>query len=163
MTGKLHEFDLAIRSEVHIHAAPEAVWRGMVLIGSWKSSIVTIEPLGGPAGGVGERVRVAQQAGDRVVHVVHRTVGLEPGRWRVQWMETEDRQSVRGYLAYTLHPQAEGTLLVGELLARAAVPVGSAPGTSDEEASRMILEATREKFHADHLVLKRLAESGRFG
>lgn len=163
MTGTFHEFDLAIRSEVQIHASPEVVWRGLGRIDAWKSSVAAIEPLCGPAGGPGEVVRVAQRAGDRLVHVTHRTIVLEPGSWRVEWMETGNGRSVRGYLVYSLRPEGDGTLLIGELLARAAMPAGSTPGRSDEEASRIIVEATREKFHADHLVLKRLAETGQFG
>lgn len=158
MTGECHEFDLAIRSEVRIDAPPDVVWQALDRLGEWKRTVASVERISGPRGGIGEVVRVGQRAGEEIVYVTHRTVSLEPFGWRVQWLETEDGRSTRGYLAYSLQPLDRGTRLVGELLARAALPAGSMAGRSDEEASRMITEATRDKFHADHMTLKRLVE-----
>ena len=84
---------------------------------------------------------------------------LEPGAWRVQSLRTEDGRSTRGYLVYSLHERGTGTLLVGELLARASLPASALAGRSVEQASRMITDATRAKFHADHLALKQWVES----
>lgn len=158
MTSDFHEFDLAIRSEVQIGAPPDLVWRALDQPGEWKASVASVERVSGPRGGVGEVLRVGQRSGERLVFVTHRTVELEPFVWRVQWLETEDGRSTRGYLAYSLDARGAGTQLVGQLLARAALPVGSIRGKCDEEASRMIVRATRDKFHADHLALKRLVE-----
>ncbi len=161
MNDGLYEFDLVVRSELQIDAEPGAVWQVLDRLGEWKASVVSVERLEGSPGAVGELLRIGQRVGDRIVYVTHRTAHVEPVSWRVQWLETEDGRSTRGYLVYSLQQTGAGTLLVGELLARAAVPAGSVPGGSDEDASRMICEATQAKFHADHRVLKYLVEKER--
>lgn len=159
MTSECIEFDLVLRSVVEIDAAPPMVWGGLDRLQEWKPSVASVERLQGLPGSIGEVLRLGQKAGDRIVYVIHETLQLEPGVWRVQSLETEDGRSTRGYLVYSLHERGTGTLLVGELLARASLPASALAGRSVEQASRMITDATRAKFHADHLALKQWVES----
>jgi hypothetical protein len=159
MTSEFIEFDLVMRSVVEIDAAPPIVWGGLDRVQQWKPSVASVERLQGSPGSIGEVLRLGQKAGDRIVYVIHKTLQLEPGVWRVQSLETEDGRSTRGYLVYSLHERGTGTLLVGELLARASLPADTLGGQSEDEAARMISTATRAKFHSDHLALKQWVES----
>jgi len=159
MSGGLIEFDLVIRSEVEINAALPVVWNYLSRVQEWKPSVTSVERVQGAAGSIGEVLRLGQRSGDDIVHVIHKTLQLEGNNWRVQSLETEDGRTARGYLVYSLYERGAGTLLAAELLARACIPEAVAGALSAEQASRKICEATRAKFHADHLALKRLIEN----
>jgi hypothetical protein len=158
MSNDSLEFDLVMRSAVEIGAPPRAVWAALGRLEAWKSSVALVERIAGEPDAIGEVLRVRQRAGEAIVYVTHRTIACERPSWKVQWLETEDGRSTRGYLVYSLAARDGGTDLVGQLLARAALPRGTRPDLSDERASRIICEATQAKFHADHVVLKRLVE-----
>jgi hypothetical protein len=160
MSNDSHEFDLVARSAVGIDAPPEVVWAALARLEEWKASVTFVERSAGEPDAAGEVLRVAQQAGERLMYVTHRTIECARPSWKVQWLETEDGRSTRGYLVYSLAAQGGGTLLTGLLLARAALPRGTMPDLPADDAARMICEATQAKFHADHLVLKRLVEEG---
>lgn len=160
MSNDFHEFDLVMRSAVGIDAPAQAVWAALGKLQAWKPSVALVERIAGECDAIGEVLRVGQRAGDSIVYVTHRTIACERPSWKVQWLETEDGRSTRGYLVYSLAARGGGTDLVGQLLARAALPRGTRPDLSDEQASRMICEATQAKFHTDHLVLKRQVEEG---
>jgi hypothetical protein len=159
MSEQHFEFDLVIHDVVEIAAPPDRAWQALRRLQDWKASVASIESLEGRPGAVGEVLRVGQSAGDRIVYVRMKTLASEPGAWLVQTLETEDGHTTRGYVAYTLHDRSGRTLLVGELLARACLPLAAVPpGHTAEQAAAAVSEATRAKLQSDHLALKRRIE-----
>jgi hypothetical protein len=158
---ELHEFDLALRSDVQIAARAARVWACLEDFQAWKPSVVSVDRVEGASGAIGEVLRVGQRGAHGVVHVRMRTLQSEPGAWKVQTLETEDGRTTRGYVTYRLVEQGAATQVYAQLIARAAiVRTAIPPDCPSAEFVRTIADATRAKFDADHATLKRLAEGG---
>ena len=159
MTDERFEFDLVLRSEVEVDAPRMRVWEQLERVQEWKASVVSVERIGGAPGEIGEALRIGQSRAGQVVYVHMKTLEQQPGAWKVQTLETEDGRTTRGYVAYTLHESQGRTQVIGQLIARASLPLEAVPsGQSADQASRMICEATRAKMDADHRVLKQRIE-----
>ena len=158
--AEYREFDLVIRSEITIEASTAVVWAQFNQLKQWKDSIHSLEHIAGTPGQTGDVVRIGQTRGERVVYVTQETLAVQPGRCKVEYLQTEDGSAARGYIVYSLYAQASGTLVVCDLLLRAAVPADQLAGKSLEQISDLARTSTREKLDSDHLVLKRLSENG---
>ncbi len=158
--AEYREFDLVIRSEITIDASTAVVWAQFNQLKQWKDSIHSLEHIAGTPGQTGNVVRIGQTRGERVVYVTQETLAVQPGRCKVECLQTEDGSAARGYIVYSLYAQASSTLVVCDLLLRAAVPADQLAGKSLEQISDLARTSTREKLDSDHLVLKRLSENG---
>ena len=158
----LHEFDLALRSEVRIAASAARVWGCLGDLQAWKPSVVSVDRIDGETGEVGEVLRVGQRSAQGVVYVCMRTVETEEAAWKVQTLETDDGRTTRGYLTYRLIGAPDATQVYAQLVARAAVERSAIPpGSPPAEFARTIADATRTKLDADHARLRELAEGSR--
>jgi len=158
--AEYREFDLVIRSEITVEASRAVVWGQINRLEQWKDSIHSLEHIAGMPGQAGDVVRIGQRRGERVVYVTQETLAVQPERCKVEYLQTEGGSATRGYIVYSLYAQASGTLVVCDLLLRAAVPADQLAGKSLEQISELARTSTREKLDSDHLVLKRLSENG---
>lgn len=152
------EFDLVIRSEIIINASAQIVWGQLQRLEQWKDSIQSLEHIAGMPGQVGDVVRIGQRRGQNVVYVTQEALAIQPGRWKVEYLQTLDRQAARGYIVYSLYPMASGTLVACDLLLRTALPSAQVDGSDPELTFNTARVATQEKLDADHAVLKKLSE-----
>jgi hypothetical protein len=151
-------FDLAIRGRVDIAASPESVWPQLARVERWKSSVVSVEHVEGPAGDVGELLRVGQKSAKETVFVLMRTLSLEAPSLRVQSLATEAGPEVRGYVIYSVDRQPRGCRVTCDLVARCELLPSALDGRPIESLARDITEATRVKLDSDHAALKALIE-----
>ena len=157
--AEYREFDLVIRSEITIEASTTTIWAELARLEQWKDSIHSLEHIAGTPGQTGDVLRIGQRRGERIVYVTQETLAVQPERCKVEYLQTEDGSAARGYIVYSLYAQASGTLVVCDLLLRAAVAVEQLAGNSLEQISDMAKTSTREKLDSDHLVLKKLSEN----
>jgi hypothetical protein len=155
----LVEFDLAIRSRIDIAVAPALVWPPLMRLKEWKASVVSIERLAGEPDAEGETLRIGQRPADVTVHMIMRTVRVEPFAWRVQTLQAEDGRSTDGYVAYSLESLANGTRLSCDVIARCCVPAPDGAALDRIAFARRANESTKAKLDADHAALKRLIEA----
>ncbi|MGH8033693.1 MAG: SRPBCC family protein [Lysobacterales bacterium] len=156
------EFDLAVRSEIILPAAPEAVWDPLDRIKTWKDSVASVETIEGEPDTVGQVIRVGQRRGDKIVYVTHRKLVNHRPVWKVEYLQTEDGRSSRGYLVYSLFEQGPQTLLVCEVLIKGAVPETELGGQTTVAMIETIRLVTQQKLENDLKVLKHLIELGTF-
>ena len=159
----LHEFDLALRSDVRIAAPAPRVWACLEDLQAWKPSVASVARIDGKPGEIGEVLRIGQRGARAIVYVRMRTLQSEPVAWKVQTLETEDGRTTRGYVTYRLIEQQPDVIQVcAQLIARAAVERASIPpDCPPAEFVRTIADATRAKLDADHAMLRQLAEGTR--
>lgn len=154
------EFDLVIRSEITIEATATAIWARLNRLEEWKESIDSLEHIAGTTGQAGDVIRIGQRRGESIVYVTQETLAVQPARFKVEYLQTEDGSAARGYIVYSLYAQAPGTLVVCDLLLRASVAADQLAGNSLERISNKARTGTLEKLDSDHLALKALCENG---
>jgi hypothetical protein len=158
MSEALVDFHIALRSEIEITAPVSAVWQRLEQPRDWKPSIVSIERIDGQPGEEGETLRLCQRRGEETAYLIMRTLGVQPGRWRVQTLTTEDRPDADGFVIYALEPTTTGTRLVCDFVARCLADARAIGGATIAEFARNVSAATSQKLDADHLLLKMLVE-----
>ena len=92
---ELHEFDLALRSDVQIAARVARVWACLENLQAWKPSVVSVDRVEGASGEIGEVLRVCQRGAHGVVYVRMRTLQSEPGLALAEQLEHSDLSRVR--------------------------------------------------------------------
>lgn len=155
----LIEFDLILHSEIDVDRAPAVVWPYLDRLRDWKQSVVSVERIAGTHDAVGEVLRIGQRPAGQTVYVLQKTLRLQPPRWKVQSLNTEDRVSTSGYIIYSLQEQGEHTRVICDVAALVRVPTAAAEQAgSRDEFAQVANAATQAKLDADHLELKRLVE-----
>lgn len=152
------EFDLVVRSEIVLPATPEVVWNPLDRIEAWKVSVASVETIEGEPDQVGQVVRVGQRRGDKIMYVTHRKLACQRPAWKVEYLETEDGRSSRGYLVYSLFGQGPNTRLVCEVLIRGGVPETELGGQTAAAMVETVRAVTQEKLDSDLAALRHLIE-----